>query len=294
MLVRNECDELRGERDKEGERFFAPTGNPGCGRVSTDRFRPKGLKEKRRDRWSWQNTAWRSLATICSNTFPHKKIRHGAALPPCRDGAWWQIYNLSEVDVFWGDPFSTDRFRPDGLKERAKGIRGRKIFRPYGKSGVWTRFLPIDSIPTDRFRPKGLKEKRRDRWSWQITAWRSLATICRNTSPHKKIRHGAALPPCCDMGVGGRWTTSPRLKFLSGVWRFLPDDSCRWHERKEGGRTPPLREIRGVDAFSTDRFRPKGLKEKRAKDFSPLRGKSVGWTCFLLLLFYIVFYLSPL
>ena len=47
---------------------------------------------------------------------------------------WWQMDNLSEVDVFWGDPFSTDRFRPDGLKERAKGIRGRKIFRPYGKS----------------------------------------------------------------------------------------------------------------------------------------------------------------
>jgi hypothetical protein len=29
---------------------------------------------------------------------------------------WWQMDNLSEVDVFWGDPFSTDRFRPDGLK----------------------------------------------------------------------------------------------------------------------------------------------------------------------------------
>ena len=29
MLVRNECDELRGERDKEGERFFAPTGEIG-------------------------------------------------------------------------------------------------------------------------------------------------------------------------------------------------------------------------------------------------------------------------
>ena len=46
-----------------------------------------------------------------------------------------------------------------GMKERAKWIRGRKIFRPYGKSGVWIHFLPIDSFSTDRFRPNGLKEK---------------------------------------------------------------------------------------------------------------------------------------
>ena len=30
----------KGERKKEGERFFAPTGNRMDGRVSTDRFNP--------------------------------------------------------------------------------------------------------------------------------------------------------------------------------------------------------------------------------------------------------------
>jgi hypothetical protein len=58
---------LEGERKKEGERFFAPTENRVDGRVSTYRFRPDGLKEKKRR--SWQNTAWRSLATICRNAF---------------------------------------------------------------------------------------------------------------------------------------------------------------------------------------------------------------------------------
>ena len=35
----------KGGMDKEGERSFAPTGNRLGGRVSTNRFRPDGLKE---------------------------------------------------------------------------------------------------------------------------------------------------------------------------------------------------------------------------------------------------------
>jgi len=44
------------------------------------------------------------------------------------------------------------------------------------------------------------------------------------------------------------------------VWtRFLPDDSCRWHERKgemdkRAKDFSPLREIGCVDSFSTNRF----------------------------------------
>jgi hypothetical protein len=36
------------------------------------------------------------------------------------DDAEWQMGNLSEVDIFigWVDAFSTNRFRPNGLKER--------------------------------------------------------------------------------------------------------------------------------------------------------------------------------
>ena len=162
--------------------------------IPTDRFRPKGLKEKRRDRWSWQNTAWRSLATICSNTFPHTEIRHGAALPPCRDGAWWQIYNLSEVDVFWGDPFSTDRFRPDGLKERAKGIRGRKIFRPYGKSVGF--ITPSRHRRCKRMRGSSEMMKRRRR-AFMLNTLRDpskrIVAVCggkkgRRTPPLREIR----------------------------------------------------------------------------------------------------------
>jgi len=50
-----------------------------------------------------RNQAWRSLATL---------LRHGR---------WWQMDNLSEVEILIGGlAFSTDRFRPKGLKE--KGI----------------------------------------------------------------------------------------------------------------------------------------------------------------------------
>ena len=75
------------------------------------------------------------------------------------------------------------------------------------------------------------KKCRRNRCSWQITAWRSLATICRNAYPHTQIRHGAALPPVATM-QGGRCTTSPRLIFFGGL------------------------------TFSTELFKPNGMKEK--------------------------------
>ena len=71
------------------------------------------------------------------------------------------MYNLSEVEIFLGGGGRVfyRTIHAAGMKERkGEWIRGRKIFRPYGKSGVWIHFLPIDSFSTDRFRPNGLKE----------------------------------------------------------------------------------------------------------------------------------------
>jgi hypothetical protein len=86
--------------------------------------------------------------------------------------------------------------------------KGAKDFSPLREIGC------VDSFSTNRFRPKGLKEIRANRWSWQITAWRSLAT-CRDNA---------------------RWQMCNLSEvdiLLWGRMRFLPDDSCRWHERKK-------------------------------------------------------------
>ena len=61
---------------------------------SADDMKEKGNIEP------WQITAWRSLATICSYASPHTEL--GMA-QPCHLVAtmrWWQMDNLSEVDVF--------------------------------------------------------------------------------------------------------------------------------------------------------------------------------------------------
>jgi hypothetical protein len=63
-----------------GRKIFRPNGkNRLGGRVSTDRFRPDGLKKCGRNHWSWQNATWRSLATICRNAYP--KTKSGMAQP---------------------------------------------------------------------------------------------------------------------------------------------------------------------------------------------------------------------
>ena len=76
--------------------------------------------------------------------------------------------NLSEVEIFLGeDAFSTNRFRPKGLKERKGEMDKRaKDFSPLREIGVWIHFLPIDSFSTHRFRPKGLKEIRAKPLVW--------------------------------------------------------------------------------------------------------------------------------
>ena len=55
--------------------------------------------------------------------------------------------NLSEVEIFLGeDAFSTNRFRPKGLKERKGEMDKRaKDFSPLREIGC------VDSFSTDRF-----------------------------------------------------------------------------------------------------------------------------------------------
>ena len=61
------------------------------------------------------------------------------------DDAGWQMYNLSEVDIFRG----RTRFLPDDScrwHERKGEMEKRaKDFSPLREIGMWTRFLPIGS-----------------------------------------------------------------------------------------------------------------------------------------------------
>jgi hypothetical protein len=104
----------------KGAKNFSPLREIGCvDSFSTNRFRPKGLKEMRANRWSWQITAWRSLAT-------------------CRDNARWQMCNLSEVDIFCGGGcVFYQTIHAAGMKERKGEMDKRaKDFSPqHGKTG---------------------------------------------------------------------------------------------------------------------------------------------------------------
>jgi hypothetical protein len=92
----------------------------------------------------------------------------------------------------------------------------------------------------------------------------------------QKIRHGAALPPFATM-QGGRCATSPRLIFFwVGCVFYQTIHAAGMKERKDemdkrAKDFSPLREIGvwmhflPIDSFPTDRFRPKGLKEKKGE-----------------------------
>ena len=112
------------------------------------------------------------------------------------------------------DVLSTDRFRPNGLKENGMWVIIRGIFCRGEKS-----FALI------------LTPQQNNQRSWQITAWRSLATICSYASPHTES--GMAQPA----NLLRPWALVADVQPLRG-WCFL-------------GR-----------CVSTDRFRPNGLKEK--------------------------------
>jgi len=96
--------------------------------------------------------------------------------------------------------------------------------RDYGKSGVWIRFLPIDSFSTHRFRPKGLKEIRAKPL---VLADHRMAQPCDylwKCIPTHKNPAWRSLATCRD-DAGWQMYNLSEVDILGGVTRFLPIDS---------------------------------------------------------------------
>jgi hypothetical protein len=95
------------------------------------------------------------------------------ALPPCCDPATWQMYNslskegeqTSPVHISWGLAFSTDRFRPDGLKETCRSWQNT----------AWRCLLHESTSPTFHHRQMILT------WFASMMQQARRANIVRNT-----------------------------------------------------------------------------------------------------------------